>query len=264
MRVDLELGDDRWLPLLTELWHPFLLPPSDVPAERIIRVTASDLGWAVSLDDGDPAEYVDPWDAAARIRYHLVEEVLTYASAYLIDLHAAVLLKGEVVLLLAGGSRVGKTTLTLSLLEAGWSFMSDDVAPIEELSGEILPFPKPVGIRNPELWGTFASRWNFPNWPPPPASAFLLPAAALGKPLDDRALPTHLVFPRYVADEDPQLQELSRAKAIALCGELVRRFGPRRMRTMLSLWEPVNTARLTYPSQEAGLGLLKGWLSARA
>jgi|GEM_PF-3357535 len=47
-----------------------------------------------------------------------------------------------------GPSRSGKTTLIMELLEYGHSLISDDLLVIDNETGEILPFKKPIGLRN--------------------------------------------------------------------------------------------------------------------
>jgi hypothetical protein len=62
-------------------------------------------------------------------------------------LHAGVVAPpdGNCVLLAAPAGH-GKSTLTLELARRGWTFFSDDFAPLDLSSGEIAPFPRAVGI----------------------------------------------------------------------------------------------------------------------
>lgn len=50
---------------------------------------------------------------------------------------------------LAGDAGLGKSTLTLALLERGWGFLSDDVAAVDRADGRLYPFPRPLGQRFP-------------------------------------------------------------------------------------------------------------------
>ncbi|WP_453993375.1 hypothetical protein [Bacillus nitroreducens] len=47
-----------------------------------------------------------------------------------------------------GPSRSGKTTLMMKLMEEGHPLISDDLLVIDNKTGEILPFKKPIGLRN--------------------------------------------------------------------------------------------------------------------
>jgi len=51
--------------------------------------------------------------------------------------------------ILAGDSGMGKTTLTLTLLQQGLNFLSDDVAAIGRADGQLYPFPRCPGVRFP-------------------------------------------------------------------------------------------------------------------
>ncbi len=73
--------------------------------------------------------------AAAQVRSHFL-------------FHAAALRgPGGQGVLLAGGSGLGKTTLTQELLRRGWGFFSDDVAAVERASAWLHPFPRSLGVR---------------------------------------------------------------------------------------------------------------------
>lgn len=52
---------------------------------------------------------------------------------------------GDCVLLAAPAGH-GKSTLTLELARRGWTFFSDDFAPLDLSCGEVSPFPRAVGI----------------------------------------------------------------------------------------------------------------------
>ena len=62
-------------------------------------------------------------------------------------LHAAALERAGRVLLIAGPSESGKTTLALALLRRGFRLLSDDFTPLERSSGLVVPFLKALGIR---------------------------------------------------------------------------------------------------------------------
>jgi hypothetical protein len=51
--------------------------------------------------------------------------------------------------ILAGGSGLGKTTLTLALSERGYPIFSDDMAAVGRADGRLYPFPRSLGLRVP-------------------------------------------------------------------------------------------------------------------
>jgi hypothetical protein len=64
-----------------------------------------------------------------------------------ICLHGAAVAANAGGVILAGPALAGKSTLVLELMRIGYTFMSDDAAPIERSTGRLLPFPRAVGIR---------------------------------------------------------------------------------------------------------------------
>jgi hypothetical protein len=65
-----------------------------------------------------------------------ISENLKYNSLY--SFHSAALLSNGVGYLFSGDSGSGKTTSTLSLISAGFKYVSDDVVLLEEVNGEII------------------------------------------------------------------------------------------------------------------------------
>lgn len=66
-------------------------------------------------------------------------------------IHAGAVEKDGSAILIAGASGQGKSTLTTMLCEAGFSYMSDDVAPIDMITDTVYPFPQTPRRRLPSL-----------------------------------------------------------------------------------------------------------------
>jgi hypothetical protein len=60
----------------------------------------------------------------------------------LLWMHGAAVEREGSALLIVGRSGQGKSTLSTRLCEAGWRFLSDDVAPIRMDADEVIPFPQ--------------------------------------------------------------------------------------------------------------------------
>jgi hypothetical protein len=75
------------------------------------------------------------------LKYQLLVQFIRQRQD-LLWLHAAAVVRNEKALIFAGPSGQGKSTLSTRLYEKGWSFMSDDIAPVRMSSNEVLPFPQ--------------------------------------------------------------------------------------------------------------------------
>lgn len=76
----------------------------------------------------------------------IAETLMDRVGAFTV-LHAAVLGQGEGALALAGPPGSGKTTTAIALLEAGWSYLSDDFCPLHKATGLVHPFPRSLWVR---------------------------------------------------------------------------------------------------------------------
>jgi hypothetical protein len=80
---------------------------------------------------------------------YALQQIVRTLFAELTDfivLHAGVLEKDGQALILSGSPGVGKSTLTMALLERGFRFLSDDFCPIERRTGLVHPFPRSVWL----------------------------------------------------------------------------------------------------------------------
>ena len=131
--------------------------------------------------------------------------------------HSAVLERGGLAVILPAPSGSGKSTLCAGLAFRGWRLLSDELALIEPASGDLLPLPRPISLKNHsiELIRSFAPQAAFGvsvtdttkgtvcHVRPPPGT---LEKAQL------RARPRWVVFPKYVAGAPAELKRLTRAQ----------------------------------------------------
>lgn len=245
-------AEPRWRALLEELWAPFVAEPGPDPLE--VAITGTDGAWSLELF-GDPAiEETDPWAVADELRYGVVERAVSEAPRF-VGLHAGVVVKDELCVLLTGASGAGKTTLTLSLVEEGWSYASDDLAPIEVSTGLVHPFPKPLGIRNPELRELYLGRWEPPDWLPPSKETLLVPPSALPSVVEEPVQPSVLVFPSYEAGTEASMRNVSPAEAVVLCGQFVHDVDRTALGCLSELCKKVPLVGITYGSRGAAAGI---------
>lgn len=149
-----------------------------------------------------------------------------------VALHAAAVAREGSALLLPGPPGAGKTTLTLELLERGWTYLSDDLAPISVSSGMVHPVPKPLHVKDAASWDLWRSRWAVPEWVGPPLSSFLVPVSGFdvaGDPLPVRLI----VFPDFELGARLRVTRVGAALALARGAENARAGGPRSRQSTL-------------------------------
>lgn len=138
---------------------------------------------------------------------------------FFLDIHAGVVGDGSQCILLPAPPGSGKSTLTASLMHAGYQFYSDEVALLEEGSFDVFPVPLAIGIKTSGI-DALASR--FPNLRGLQVHqrgdgkqvAYLTPLPEFRPPNDDPCPVAALVFPRYAPDATTSLVPLSKCDAL--------------------------------------------------
>ena len=166
---EIRTPESRWLTFMHRLWAPFANESSYSGADAI-EIIERDGSWVATCHWNSELVQPDPWLMANEIRHLMVERALDEASG-VVGVHAAVLGKQEKLILIAGPSGAGKTTLTLELMARGWNYLSDDVAPVSE-DGLVLAFPKPLGIKDVNRWEEFSAPFVEEAWPSAPDEMF--------------------------------------------------------------------------------------------
>lgn len=94
----------------------------------------------VTLEDGSLA------DAVRCVRDSAIQ-ILMDARPDLLWLHAGAAAFNGRAVLFPGAPGGGKSTLVTSLCARGWSYLSDEIAPLDPLSHAVLPFPQTPAVR---------------------------------------------------------------------------------------------------------------------
>lgn len=93
-----------------------------------------------------------------QLEQHLVV-ALEQARPDLLFLHAAALVHRGRACLLVGESGVGKSTTAWALVQRGWGYLSDELAPLDPRDWQVQPYPHALCLKQPPP-GAAA-------WPPP-------------------------------------------------------------------------------------------------
>ena len=141
--------------------------------------------------------------------------VSAHCHQYLM-VHAAVVERHGAALVLPGPPGSGKSTLCAGLVTRGWRLLSDELTLFEIPSGNIVPLPRPVSLKNAsiEVMRRFAPGATIG---PPVHDTVKGSVAHMSPPVEsvrrasEIARLRWIVLPRYERDAAPQLVPLSKA-----------------------------------------------------
>jgi len=168
--------------------------------------------------DGEPPFTPLPADQAfPMLEWGLNWCVSSQCHRYL-TIHAAVVERAGRALILPAPPGAGKSTLCAGLVSRGWRLLSDELTLIDPATGNVVPLPRPVSLKNAsiDVIRRFSER------------AVIGPAvhdtnkgsvAHMRPPVDsvqratDAAIPGWIVLPRYQAGAPAALTPLSKARA---------------------------------------------------
>jgi hypothetical protein len=179
----------------------------------------------------------------------------------LCGLHAAVVVKDEVGLALPGPPGSGKTTLAVSLLNRGWTLACDDLAPLTQ-GGDVLPFPRPVGLRRESLAGeAFPHLACLLSLLGQPVGPFLVPATPFR--LDhDRLKLSHVMFPTFRPAADLSVETLSVAEVLASAARSLQPLDGRTLGLARAVFDGVVGARMSFGETADVAALVDRWVAA--
>ena len=139
-------------------------------------------------------------------------------------MHAAVVARGDTAIMMPGFPGAGKSTLCASLVHlSGWRLLSDELAILDPASGQVLPHPRPISLKNTSI----AIVQTFPGTRLGPVyrdtrKGDITHAACPGESQRQAEVPARVrwvVFPRFEAGASPHCEALSRAEAFVLISE---------------------------------------------
>jgi len=190
--------------------------------------------------------------------------IATRPLGYLV-MHAGLLALDDRALMMPGIPGAGKSTLSASLcLLEGWRLLSDELAILDPKSGQMLPHPRPISLKNASIdivtgfpqarIGTVyhdTRKGTISHAACPPDS---VAASSTG------ARVRWVVFPRFELDSASSCEELSRAEAFALISEQSfnrERMGEVGFDALCSMLTDARCFQIVYGSTSAGLQLIR-------
>ncbi len=143
--------------------------------------------------------------------------VSSRAHDYLV-IHAAVIERNGVAVILPAPPGSGKSTLCAALVCRGWRLLSDELALVRLSDGLVEPLPRPVSLKNAsiDVIRAYAPEAVFSR--PVHATnkgtvAHVKPPAASVARAAEAARVAFIIFPTYVANAAPLLEPLAQASA---------------------------------------------------
>jgi hypothetical protein len=157
--------------------------------------------------------------AIAYVVWAVNSEVVANAGARVL-LHAAAVESSGAALVVSGAEGSGKSTLAAALVRAGLAYVTDEIVAIDETTGAVLPYAKPI-VLEPGSWPLF-EELGPPHVSGNDAGQWLVAPHRLG-PVAAPAVssvPRVLVFPSFEPEAACEAEPIARAAAvIALCGQ---------------------------------------------
>jgi hypothetical protein len=249
--------------MVLPLVEPFRRNGSPGPAPLIeISVTVAGEHWRVAIDGETYDTAQEPWKALVHVRNAVLEAALE-DRVDLVSLHAAVVVRGHKALLLAGQPWAGKTTFSFRLLDDGWQYFSDDVAPIDLETGEVLAFPKPPAIRT-RPWAELRHLWvPEPEGLPEPKDYFVVPVTNLPVAPYRKARPAGIVHLSYQKGARAQLTQITPALSMLRAAPGARELSAAQFDRLTEICKSVLSVELEYDDIDEGYGVLAkhlaGW-----
>jgi HprK-related kinase A len=117
-------------------------------------------------------------------------------------LHASAVERGGKALIMTGASGSGKSTLSAMLGRNGWRFMGDEFALIDPATGEAVPYPRLISLKNEAIKAMQMSAPDGHFGPlmrgtPKGDIRHLAPLKTAIDQMHERARPALLLFPRF-------------------------------------------------------------------
>jgi hypothetical protein len=134
-----------------------------------------------------------------------------------LTLHAAVLERNGRALILPAPSGSGKSTLCAGLLFGGWRLLSDELTLICPQTGDIVPIPRPVSLKNQSIGviESLAPQVEFGSRVHETSKgtvAHFKPPVDAVRRAGERAIPGWVVLPKYVPEQPATLRPLEKSR----------------------------------------------------
>ena len=196
--------------------------------------------------------------------------IYTHCHQFL-TMHSAVLERDGRALILPAPSGSGKSTLCAGLAFRGWRLLSDELTVVVPETGEVVPVPRPISLKNQsiEVLQAFAPEARFS---PPVADTLKgtvaharAPASSVARS-EERAIPRWVVLPKFSKGAQARLQPLPRAAAFMSLVENTFNYsvhGREGFETLAALVQRCDCYAFTYSKLVDAAGIFDALATAR-
>jgi HprK-related kinase A len=197
--------------------------------------------------------------------------VSSRAHSYLV-IHAAVVEKNGAAAILPAPPGSGKSTLCAALVSRGWRLLSDELALVRPDTGELVPLPRPVSLKNGsiEVIRKFAPDAVFSRLVADTVKgtiAHMKPPADSVARAAEPARAAWIIFPKYTAAAAPQLVPVPQARSFLRLAENSFNYsllGAAGFNAVAGLVDTTQTYDFTYSSLDDGIEVFSQLAAARA
>lgn len=127
-------------------WFAPMLTPEPRQVIKQVRVTEVENGYLMMAGETVYEVINEPLWLLQAIKYEVVMGIIA-ARHDLLWFHAGAVANDQGAIVFAGEGGSGKSTLVTRFYQQGWQYLSDDVIPLDLLTGKILPFPQTPRVR---------------------------------------------------------------------------------------------------------------------
>jgi len=126
-------------------------PASDEAPTEVLEITGGDTQGDWVLRHNDRGIFQSGSRTRLIERFFATLNELVLDAYHGVAIHAGVVARGRSAIAIPGRSGAGKSTLTAACVAAGFSYVSDEALCIDRLTGDVLPYPRPLMLSEPSL-----------------------------------------------------------------------------------------------------------------
>ena len=187
--------------------------------------------------------------------------------------HAGVVEKNGCVVIMPAASGSGKSTLAAGLSFAGWRLFSDEFGLADIDTGEFVPYPRPVSLKNESIpvmkdWAapgtTFSPEYH---GTPKGTICYMRPPAESISRMYERAGAGAVILPSFRPGATPEIKPITRSMAffkLVMSSANYGDIGERSFRVMTEIADKAACCEIIYPNLEEGIKLVERFMSETA